>query len=189
MKFFVVGLHCSGKEEIFNILQKQNICCGKFFTNMHINDSRYEVFSDSDINEIFDNKAYIYFGEINDYSRNCFEGISLYEYDNNDVFFLTPAQFVLMKKSVLNEDICIIWLDDNTTVRKQRYKDNDKTYNFGVQEEYEKQFVDEYINLIYSNKKFHILYFTNEDVARVSSIIYACNIYPDLVKIFEKTFK
>lgn len=189
MKFFIVGLHCSGQEELYNILRKQTVHCGKFFTNVNVKDSRYELFTDSEINEIFENKAYIYLGEINEYSRNCFEGISLYEYDNKDVFFLTPAQFVLMQKNILNEDICVIWLDDNMSVRKQRYKDNNKNYSFDIQEEYEKQFIDEYINMIYNNKNFHVLYFTNEDIARVGTIVYTLVKYPELIKNFEKTFK
>jgi hypothetical protein len=34
-----------------------------------------------------------------------------------------------------------------------------------------------------------VLYFTNEDIARVSSIVYACVKHNELVYNFEKTFK
>ena len=34
MKYFIVGMHGSGKQELFDILSKQNITCGKLFSNV-----------------------------------------------------------------------------------------------------------------------------------------------------------
>jgi len=189
MKYFIVGMHGSGKQELFDILDKQNIPCGKLFSNVNINDIRYDFFSDTDLVEIFENKAYLFMKEIDDYSRNSYEGLSLYEYDNNKVFLLSPDQFVAIPQQFFSEDICLVWLDDNKSVRKQRYEDEKRTYNFNEKEEFERRDLDEFIKTIYNNKVFHVLYFTNEDVARVGSIVYACVKYPDLVSNFEKTFK
>lgn len=189
MKYIVVGMHSSGKQELFELLTKQNILCGKLLTNVNINDIRYDFFNDTDLMEIFENKAYIFMKEVDDFSRNSFECLSLYEYDNNDVFILSPDQFTAIPQQFFNEDICLFWLDDSKNTRKQRYNEEKRIYNFQEKEEFERRELDEFIKIIYNNKRFKILYFTNEDIARVSSVVYACVKYPELVNNFEKTFK
>ena len=90
MKHIVVGMHSSGKQELFDLLDRQNIRCGKLFSNINLSDIRYDFYSDADLVELFENKAYIFMKEVDDYTRNSYEGLSLYEYDNNDVFILSP---------------------------------------------------------------------------------------------------
>ena len=189
MKYFIVGMHCSGKQELFEILCRQNISCGKLFSNANVNDIRYDFFSDNDIVEIFENKAYVFMKELDEYSRNCYEGLSLYEYDNKDVFFLSPCQFTAIPAQFYSEDICLIWLDDSKNVRKRRFDEEKRTYDFAETEEYERRDIEEFIKTIYSNKYFHVLYFTNEDIGRVASVVYACVKHPDLISNFEKTYK
>ena len=189
MKYIIVGMHSSGKQELFELLSKQDIACGKLFSNVNINDIRYDFFSDTDLIEIFENKAYLFMKEIDDYSRNSYEGLSLYEFDNNDVFLLSPDQFAAIPQQFFQDDICLVWLDDSKGIRKQRYDDEKRSYNFSEREEFERRDLEEFIKIIYNNKKFHVLYFTNEDIARISSVVYACVKYPDLVFNFEKTYK
>lgn len=189
MKYIIVGMHSSGKQELFDILTKQSIKCGKLFSNIDINDIRYDFYTDKDILEIFENQAYIFIKELDEFTRNSYEGLSLFEYDNNEVFLLSPSQFTAIPPKTFDEDICLVWLDDSKGVRKQRYDDERRTYNFNQQEESEKRDLDEFIKTIYNNKRFHIIYFTNEDTPRVGAVVYACVKYPDLVPIFEKTFK
>lgn len=189
MKIVVVGMHGSGKQELFETLTYKGINCGRLFSNCDINDIRYDFYSDKDVLELFENKAYMYMKEVNGYARNSFEGLSLYEYDNNDVFILSPEQFSAISVQSFNEDICLVWLDDSKSQRKLRYESEKRSYNFGEQEEFERAGLDEFVKTIYSNKRFHILYFNNEDIERVGSIIYACQKHEDLVKEFEKTFK
>jgi hypothetical protein len=189
MKYIIVGMHGSGKQELFEILTKQSIKCGRLFSNIDVNDNRYDFFSDSDLIEIFENKAYLFIKELDEYTRNSYEGLSLFEYDNNDVFLLSPSQFTAIPQQFFTDEICLVWLDDSKGIRKQRYDDEKRSYNFNQQEEFERRDLDEFIKTIYNNKHFHILYFTNEDVQRVGSIVYACVKYPDLVSNFEKTFK
>jgi hypothetical protein len=78
MKYFIVGMHGSGKQELFDILSKQNITCGKLFSNVKTDDIRYDFFEDKEMVEIFENKAYLFMKEFDEYSRNAFEGLSLY---------------------------------------------------------------------------------------------------------------
>ena len=189
MKYVIVGMHGSGKKELFNMLNDNNIKCGMIFANKEVEDPRYEVFSDEEIGELFENKAYIFIKELDEFEKNGYEGITLYEYDTNDVFILSPDQFVSIPVQTFNEDVCLIWLDDCKTARRQRYKDEQRKNDFSQRETYERRDIDEFVKTIYNNRAFHILYFTNEDIQRVSSIVEACVKYPDLVNIFEKTFK
>lgn len=190
MKTIIVGMHGSGKQELFEILTKDyGIPCGKLFTNTNINDIRYDFFSDKDMIELFENKAYVFLKEFDDYSRNLYEGLSLYEYDNNNVFLLSPDQFSSIPVQFFNEPICLVWLDDSKTQRRVRYDSERRSYNFNEQEELERRDLDDFIKTIYNNRNFHILYFNNEDIERIGSIVYACNKYPDLINNFEKTFK
>ena len=72
---------------------------------------------------------------------------------------------------------------------RQRYDEEKRSYNFQEKEDFERRELDEFVKIIYNNNKFHVLYFTNEDIARVSSIVYACVKHNELVYNFEKTFK
>ena len=173
MKIIVVGMHSSGKQDLFEQLMSKGLKCGKLFSNKDINDIRYDFYSDRDINELFENRAYMFIKEINGYTRNSFEGLSLYEYDNNDIFVLSPDQFSAISTQLFTEDICLFWLDDSKTQRKLRYEDEKRTYDFNQIEEFERAGLDEFINTIYNDKLFHVIYFNNEDIDRVGTIIYA----------------
>ena len=148
MKYIIVGMHSSGKQELFEMLSKQNISCGKLFSNVNINDIRYDFFSDTDLIEIFENKAYLFMKETDDYSRNSYEGLSLYEFDNNDVFLLSPDQFTAIPQQFFQDDVCLVWLDDSKGIRKQRYDDEKRSYNFNEREEFERRDLDEFIKII-----------------------------------------
>jgi len=188
MKYIVVGMHSSGKQELFDILTKSEIKCGKLFSNNTVSDIRYDFYTDKDVLSIFENKAYMFIKELDEYARESYEGLSLYEYDNNDVFILSPSQFVAIPQQAFTDDVCLIWLDNNKTVRKLRYDEERRSYNFNEQEESEKRDIGDFIKTIYNNKKFHVLYFTNEEIPRVYSILYALVKYPELIPNFEKTF-
>lgn len=95
MKFFIVGLHSSGKQEIISTLEELGIRCGKVFSNIDTpsnniyNSFNYEYYTDSEVKEIFENNAYIFYKDIYELPT-IYEGLSLYEFDNNDVFVLSP---------------------------------------------------------------------------------------------------
>ena len=55
MKHIVVGMHSSGKQELFDLLDRQNIRCGKLFSNINLSDIRYDFYSDADLVELFEN--------------------------------------------------------------------------------------------------------------------------------------
>jgi hypothetical protein len=188
MKIFVVGMHCSGKQELFEYLEDDGVQCGKLFSNTDVNDIRYEFFTDKDINEIFENSAYIFLRNMHNDS-DTIEGMSLYEYDNNDVFILSPSQFTAIQGKELNKDFCLVWLDNSKATRRTRYVEERRIYNFNQVEQEENTDLDNFIDIVYNNKKAHLIYFNDEDIARVSTVIYSITKYPELIKKFEKTFR
>ena len=104
MKFLIVGLHSSGKQEVLDILSEMGIKCGRLFSNLDnpspeiYNSFNYDIYDMTDINEIFENNAYIFIHELdkssNVNSYKYFEGLAKYEFDNNDVFVLSPDQLL-----------------------------------------------------------------------------------------------
>ena len=61
MKFFIVGLHGSGKKEVVDILKQLEIPVGKLFSDLEqpsvkiYNSYDYELFTTKEVNEIFEN--------------------------------------------------------------------------------------------------------------------------------------
>jgi len=189
MKYIIVGLHSSGKQEAMDALNKEGIKCGHLFTNTDLADDRYDFFTDNDIRDIFENKAYVFLKELEADSKiRCYEGLSLYEFDNNDVFSLSPDQFNAIPMTHLRDDVCFVWLDNNEANRKQRYNDERRSYNWMQQDQIEKRCIGDFIKNIYNFPKSHMLYFFNEDPQRVAAIIYALIKDPELLPLFEKKF-
>lgn len=187
MKYVVVGLHGSGKQELYSIL-KGSLRCGKLFTNDMTSDIRYEVYSNDDVTSIFENKAYVFIKEHDEMSPNSYEGLSLYEWDNNDIFFLSPDQFSAMSAAALDTDITVIWLDSNTAARRQRYNDERRDYDWSLRESVENRNIDDFIHTIYNTKTIRVVYFNNEDTARVGAVIRVMMMHPDTVSIFSESF-
>ena len=188
MKYFIVGFNASGKQTIAEELKKLGVKVGDIFRSVEtIPDSIYSlsniVYSQEDINNIFENKSYIFIKENKMSTEPFFEGLSFYEYDNNDVFIITPEQFSLIPK--FDKDVMFIWLDNNCKQRRERFLTEKRKYNFNKQEEIEKFDINDFIGRI-SNSKY--LYFFNEDPLRVSTIIYSIIKHPDLVSLFKNNF-
>lgn len=197
MKFFIVGLHCSGKQEVLDILEKNGVRCGKQFSNIEepspniYNSYNYELYSMCDINDIFENNAYIFINELeNKYinSYKYFEGLTRYEFDNNDVFTISPDQLLHISQSVIKEDICFIWMDNNTTDRMNRYKREKREYGFIQKDDIEKRDIDSFSKTIYNFNNSKVIYFTNEEPCRVATIVYTLIKHPDLIDIFVENF-
>ena len=197
MKFFIIGLHSSGKHELAHSLEEMGLKYGKLFSNydtttkhVYANDE-YEQYNIIDINEVFENNAYVFIQERNDefiYSSiKCFEGLSKYSYDNNDVFVLSPDQFMSISAPALPSDAVYVWLDNTKHNRINRHKMEKRDYNFNSREVIERRDMKEFVKVLY-NASNNILYFTNEDINRVASIIYSIHKHPDLLSTFVKNY-
>jgi hypothetical protein len=198
MKFFIVGLHCSGKQEVLDILERNGINCGKQFSNIDepsptiYNSYNYELYSMNDINEIFENNAYIFINELdsvfNVNSYKYFEGLSKYEFDNNDVFTISPNQLLQISPSAIKEDVCFIWMDNNSNDRLNRYKREKREYGFVAKDQIEKRDIDAFSKTIYNFNNSKVIYFTNEEPCRVATIVYTLIKHPELMDIFIENF-
>lgn len=193
MKFFIVGLHGSGKQEIVEYLKKLGVKCGRLFSDIDEPDARfygsydYELFTTKDVNEIFENNAYIFIQRITREGKCFYEGLSSYEFEHNDVFVLSPDQLTVTSFTSISEPYCFVWIDNTKTDRYARYRVEQRGYDFYQREEQETKDLGYFVSLIYDSE-VPILYFKNEDPGRISSVIYSAVKYPDLLDVYKKTF-
>ena len=205
MKYIIIGMHSSGKQEVVDILENYGVHCGRLFTNLQnsaepniYNGSNYEQYSSKDIHDVFENNAYIFmhefpFGDdismlnlVN--SAKYYEGLSLYEFENNDVFVMSPDQLFSISPSSIKDDICFIWLDNTKKERLNRYYAEKRTYSFSNREDLETKDSNAFVKFLYGFEKGRVLYFTNEDPARVASVVYSLIKHPDLLDIYTESY-
>ena len=203
MKYIIIGMHGSGKQEVADILENNNIRCGRLFTNLDnpsassvYNGSNYEQYTTKDINEIFENNAYIFLQEFPFGDNPCpvssvcktYEGLSLYEFENNDVFVMSPDQLFVISPTSIKDDITFIWMDNTKKDRLNRYYAEKRTYNFYNREKIESKDSNSFVKFLYGFERSKVLYFTSEDPARVEAIIYSVIKHPELLPIYTEAF-
>lgn len=203
MKYIIIGMHCSGKQEVIDILKNKGIKCGKLFTNLSnvstsavYNSDKYEQYTNKDIYEVFENNAYIFmqefpFGDHLDslsYEHKCYEGLSLHEFENNDVFVMSPDQLFTISPTSIKDDITFVWLDNPKRDRLNKYYSENRNYNFYSREEVELKDSNSFVKFLYGFNKSKVIYFTVEDPARVAAVVYAMIQHPDLLPIFTESF-
>ena len=199
MKFFIVGLHASGKQEILDILERQGINVGRLFSNIETaspaiyNSYNYELMSTTDINEMFENKQYLFIQELESSattkSYKYYEGLSFYSYDNNQVFALSPDQFIAIPpKSYRNEELVIIWVDCDKHNRNSRHLIEKRAYSFHEREEIENRDIAVFGKSVYSLPNSHVIYFANEEPGRIACTVLTLVQHPEYLPIYEKYF-
>ena len=191
MKFFIVGLHSSGKSDIVDVLERKGISCGHIFSDITTpkdsiyNSYNYELYTTKDVNEVFENDAYLFVKECKTGDQKFYEGLSRHTFENNDVFVLSPDQLLVTSFNNVDEDICFVWVDNTKSNRYNKYLEDRKTYNFKQREVVETEDLSTFVKTIYTKP---MLYFCNEDPARIASIIYTMVKYPELQEIFFENY-
>jgi hypothetical protein len=191
MKFFIVGLHSSGKSDIVDVLERKGISCGHIFSDITTpkdsiyNSYNYELYTTKDVNEVFENDAYLFVKECKTGDQKFYEGLSRHTFENNDVFVLSPDQLLVTSFNNVDEDVCFVWVDNTKSNRYNKYLDDRKTYNFKQREVVETEDLSTFVKTIYTKP---MLYFCNEDPARIASIIYTMVKYPELQEIFFENY-
>jgi hypothetical protein len=199
MKFFITGLHASGKQEVVNYLTELGVKCGKNFTNLETpsdqiyNSKNMEYYSVEDINNIFENEAYIFLQELqlpalNFNAYRCYEGLSSYTFDQNEVFILSPDQLLAISPSAINEEICFIWMDNTKDNRSSRYYEEKRSYSYNERDAYERRDLGAYVKALYSFSKSNVIYFNDEVPERVATIVYTLVKHPELLDLYIKNF-
>jgi hypothetical protein len=199
MKYFIVGLHSTGKQEVVDHLEKMGVKCGKIFSNIEepseniYNSSNYELYSNEDINDIFENDAYVFIQELPQTSLSFktgkyYEGLSKYSLDQNEVFILSPDQLLAISPNTLNkEDICFVWLDSTKTRRSARYHNERRMYNYQDREQHERKDLSTFVKTLYAYDA-PMIYFIDEEPLRVATIIYTTITHPDTFDMFVKNY-
>ena len=193
MKYFIVGLHSNNKYNVIDYLEKLGVKCGHLFSDLSTPNSKiynsynYELYTTQEVNEIFENNAYIFLRTRNVDSKQFYEGLSKYEFDNNDVFVLSPDQILEISFNLINEPICFVWLDGKREYRYNIYRDEHREYNFKEREELESSDFSTFINTLYDSN-YKLLYFNEEVPDRVGAVIYSLIQHPDLLDVYIKAF-
>jgi hypothetical protein len=201
MKYIIIGMHCSGKQEVIDILKNNEIRCGRLFTNLNdltassiYNNFKYEYYPTKDITDIFENNAYIFMQEFPfdnesiNVTNKFYEGLSLHEFENNDVFILSPDQLFMINPTSIKDDVTFIWMDNTRKDRMNRYHSEKRIYNFYNREAIESKDSNSFVKLLYGFEKSNVIYFTGEDPARVAAVIYSVIKHPDLLPIYIEAF-
>lgn len=197
MKYFIVGLHASGKNEAIDILRDNGVKVGNLFTNLEspnekvYNYNRYDYYPRQDINTVFENDAYLFIQELNPHQYSdepYYEGISKYTFDENDVFVISPDQLIGINQNSIKEPVCFVWMDSTKSQRISRYKEERRQYNFMERDEIEKRDIDSFVKTLYSFKNSEVMYFYNEQPQRVATIIETVIKHPDTLESFVKNF-
>lgn len=189
-KYMIVGFHDSGKQEIADDLSQNGFRVGKNFISLADTPSdayflNTTIYPAQDIDALFENQAYIFIQKKFIDGETYYEGLSLYEYDNNDVFVMSPDQFNLIP-SIAN-NVTIVWLDNNLSNRRARFLTERRKYDFNKLEKFEKQDMMEFIEKINAGPA-KVLYFNNEEPLRVSAIVAALIKAPSLLPLFAARF-
>lgn len=189
MKIFIIGMNSVGKQAVLNDLEQLGIPHGKKFTSLETIEQEhylqdYLYYDNNEVSRMFENKAYFFLRENNNYSIPFYEGISLYEYENNEVFSLSPDQFLDVPK--FDSKSVFIWMDANVKNRHSRFIQERRKYNFNEVSVFENAYPAEFIEKFYSYNR--VLYFNNEDPLRVSALIASLIKHNDLINIYENRF-
>lgn len=191
MKFFIVGLHSNGKSDIVDILERKGISCGHIFSDITApkdniyNSYNYELYTTKDVNEVFENDAYIFVKELKNGDQKFYEGLSRYTFENNDVFVLSPDQLLAASFNNINEEICFVWIDNTRSNRYNKYLEDRKRYNFKDRELLESEDLSTFVKIIYTKP---MLYFSNEDPSRIATILYTMVKFPETRQMFIDTY-
>ena len=172
---------------VANALRDMDIKVGQTFRSIDTVGNQYSlsttVYDVKEINDLFENQAYLFIKESVNKANRYYEGISFYEYQNNDVFVMTPDQFNTVAR--FDENVVFVWLDNNSVQRRNRYRSEKRKYDFNRQEQIEQEYIQDFTDRICDNA---ILYFNNEDPDRVATIIYSVIKHPDLLDAYLKAF-
>lgn len=199
MKYFIVGLHSAGKQEAVDHLNKMGVKCGKLFSNIEgpsndiYNSFNYELYSSDDINDIFENNAYVFIQELPLTTMNFktgmyYEGLSKHTFDHNDVFVLSPDQLLAIPPNVINEPVCFVWMDSTKNRRMTRFHIEKRQYSYIERDEHERRDLNSFVKTLYSFNNSSVIYFTDEEPLRVATIIYNTIIHPDTLEMFVNNF-
>lgn len=186
-KYIIIGFNGSGKMAVANTLREMGVKVGQTFRSADTVGNQYSlstiVYDVKELNNLFENQAYLFIKESVNKANRYYEGISFYEYQTHDVFVMTPDQFNTVAR--FDDNVIFVWLDNNSAQRHNRHRSEKRKYDFIRQERIEQEYIQDFTDRINDNA---ILYFNNEHPDRVAAIIYSVIKHPDLLDVYLKAF-
>ena len=188
-KYILIGFNGSGKMAVADALAGMGVKVGQTFRSIDTIPNTYSlstiVYGSKEVNEMFENQSYLFLKESTTKSSRSkyYEGISFFEYQNNDVFVMTPDQFNTVSR--FDDNIIFVWLDNNVAQRHYRHRTEKRRYDFNAQERVEREYIQDFTSRIGDN---NVLYFFNEEPSRVATIIHSLIKHPDLLDVFLENF-
>lgn len=186
-KFIIIGFNGSGKMAVANILREMGVNVGQTFRSTDTIGNQYSlstiVYDIKELNNLFENQAYLFIKESINKANKYYEGISFYEYQTHDVFVMTPDQFNTVAR--FDDNVVFVWLDNNSAQRRSRHRMEKRKYDFIRQEQIEQEYIQDFTDRINDNA---ILYFNNEQPDRVAAIVYSAIKHPDLLDVYLNAF-
>jgi len=186
-KYIIIGFNGSGKMAVANTLREMGVKVGQTFRSADTVGNQYSlstiVYDVKELNNLFENQAYLFIKESVNKANRYYEGISFYEYQTHDVFVMTPDQFNTVAR--FDDNVIFVWLDNNSAQRRNRHRAEKRKYDFNRQERIEQEYIQDFTDRINDNA---ILYFNNEHPDRVAAIVYSVIKHPDLLDIYLKAF-
>lgn len=199
-KFIITGKHCTGKHEVLALLEDRGISTGHEFSNFEsipkcaYIDPRFEHYSIEDVNNIFEQKSYLYLSGIEETgvpnAHTYYRGLSHYTFDRSDVVVIPSNQLASLNKPILAsaDDLVFIWLDSNPSIRIARHAAEHRSYSFNAREDIEVPTDPTFVKTLYGLAGGKILYFNDEVPERVATIIQTLIIHPDLISLYTDNF-
>ena len=201
MKIWLVGPQGTCKRDIYRLLAKNGFRCGKLFTNATLDDVKYnkylyKYFPTETINDMFENGSNLFVCSCGEDQENIYTGLDFCEYDDNDVFVLTPEQFVGISRQQYLKDGLVVWLDGGWVWRKNNISydeyrtPDDPTYNYNDVERIESSFARHFYRAMteLAATAKNVLYFHEENPTRVKTIIKTIALNPKLKSEFIREF-
>ena len=88
-KYIIIGFNASGKMAVANKLREMEIKVGQTFRSTEFVGNQYSISSTiydvEEVNNLFESQQYLFIKESVNKANKYYEGISHYEYQNNEI--------------------------------------------------------------------------------------------------------
>lgn len=175
IRIIVIGKQCTGESKIRKTLEEVGINVASRFTNNDNEITGYYLDTQT-IHNAFES------GSLLTLSTNpitgYYQGYTFNDFDNCDIIFVTPNEFLELKTELIREKTLVVWIDSNYESRYRYYVENGYGYNFdaieSIESMYDISFLDNLLEVLKSNKNLLLgeyLYFNFQSTNTINEII------------------
>jgi len=199
MKIWIVGAQGTEKLKIAKLLEKEKeFKIGRLFTSLDESYKNtlyhadiYNFYSKDDVQSIFENDAYVFLNNMQGVQSDAaYDGLDLNEYDGNNVFVMSIGQFISINTKFISKDDLIVWCDGGRNWRMNNLAEDSNIREVKKYEQEEKSLRSTFFTSMigFQSSLKNVIYFLEEDPARVKTIIKTIYNNPKLKAEFVKNF-